>query len=179
MRRKSGELGQMVLGVALTAMTVLGAVAPVVSHADPSIMERWGSRAPRTCANQQAPARGAITAAAATQYFICKSEYISGTNLYLVENVRLQVGGPVPYTPNLGSFHGINVRVPLYPIRGSYRQYSCRNQLTEYSGPPGTNCAVYEHVNARGYCYKDPFGDWSCFMNDPYAQPRHGQAPPR
>jgi hypothetical protein len=131
-----------------------------------SVDPRFGARAPRTCANTKAPARGAITAELARKYFICNAEYVSGTNLYLVENVKLEIGRGTPYTPNKGSFHEINVRVPLYPIRGSLVSYSCRDRIREYSGPPNESCLVYDQTNATGYCYKTTFDDWKCYMSD-------------
>lgn len=127
---------------------------------------RYGTRGPRTCADTKAPASGAITAALATRYFICASEGISSGDLYLVENVKLEVGAGVPYTPNLGSFEAINVRVPLYPIRGSFTRYQCRDLVREYVGPAGQSCNVYNNVNATGYCYKTTFNDWKCMMAD-------------
>ncbi len=147
-----------------------------------SINGRYGARDPRTCRDTKAPASGAITAALASRYFICQAERIYSGHLYLVENLRLQVGGGVPYTPNLGAFESINVRVPLYPIRGSYLLYQCKDLVTEHVGPPGTNCNTYSHPNAMGYCYKTTFGDWRCYLADRSNNPadfRRGQAPPR
>ncbi len=91
----------------------------------PPIDPKFGARAPRTCTDKSAPASGPITAGWARKYFICKAESYSGSTLYLVENVKVQVGGGVPYTPNLGAFHEIDVTVPLYPIRGSLVSYTC------------------------------------------------------
>ncbi len=156
------------------AMSLLAAVAVSVAMVSlhpaaaqqGSMAARYGTRDPRPCASTNAPAGGAITAALAAQYFSCQAEAVSGGNLYLVENVRLQVGGGVPYTPNLGAFEAVNVRVPLYPIRGSYVQYQCRDLIREYVGPAGQSCNIYNHVNATGYCYRTTFGDWRCHMAD-------------
>ncbi len=159
---KSAKTARAVLlGIAIAAA---GAGPPALSQ---TVQERFGSRAPRTCPDQTAPARGAIKAAEAARYFICNAEYVTGSTLYLVENVNVrQVGGGVPYTPNLGAFREINVRVPLYPIRGSYVSYQCADKLAAYDRAPNTDCGVYEHPNATGYCYKTTFGDWSCHMSD-------------
>ncbi len=132
----------------------------------PPIDPRFGARAPRTCADKSAPARGAITAGWARKYFICKAEYEQGGSLHLVENVKVQVGGGVPYTPNLGAFPEIDVTVPLYPIRGSLVSYSCQNLITSHTGPPETSCYRYEQPNPKGYCYKTTFKDWDCYMAD-------------
>jgi hypothetical protein len=127
---------------------------------------RFGARDPRKCDDTKDPARGAITAALALKYLNCQMEYVSGGHLYLAENIKVEVGGGVPYTPNLGAFEAINVRVPLYPIRGSYLRYQCDDLKTEHVGPPDTNCTTYNQPKATGYCYKTTFGDWRCSMSD-------------
>ncbi len=158
-------------------------VANNVAPKPKSIRELFGSREPQKCKATKAPAKGAITAALAKKYFICQTEGLSGGKLYLLENVKLEVGGGVPYHPNLGAFEAINVRVPLYPIRGSYLSYQCSNLETEYIGGRGKNASRYNNPKATGYCYKNTFGDWRCFMADPNATSpenvRHYVAPPQ
>lgn len=127
---------------------------------------RFGARDPRTCKDTKAPTKGAITAALALKYINCQAEGISSNLLYLVENVKVEVGGGVPYDPTLGAFESINVRVPLYPIRGSLLKYQCKDLVTEHIGPPDTNCNTYNNLKATGYCYKTTFGDWKCAMAD-------------
>src|SRR5688572_3807290 len=86
-----------------------------------SISSRYGSRDPRTCEDTKAPARGAITAALALKYLNCQMEYVSGGgDLYLVENVKVEVGGGTPYAAIRGqrSLEEIDVKYPVYPIRG-------------------------------------------------------------
>jgi len=131
------------------------------------IFDRFGSRDPQTCANQNAPARGPITAEMAKKYFICNSEYIGGDLLYLVENVQVTVGGGIPYSAIRGqrSLSEIDVSSPVYPIRGSLLRYQCR-EITGDAVLQGENCATYNEPKATGYCYKTTFGDWNCFMTD-------------
>lgn len=144
---------------------------------------RFGARDQRTCDDTKAPAKGAITAALALKYLNCQMEGVWSGNLYLVENVKVEVGGGVPYTPNLGAFDSINVRVPLYPIRGSFVKYQCKDLETEHVGPPDTNCNTYNNPKATGYCYKTTFGDWKCNMADRSANKkenyRNNVAPPK
>jgi hypothetical protein len=99
------------------------------------------------------------------KYLNCQMEGIWSNDLYLVENVKVE-GGGVSYDPTLGAFDAINVRVPLYPIRGSFLRYQCQDPATAYVGPPDTNCAAYNNPKATGYCYKTTFGDWRCQMAD-------------
>lgn len=133
-----------------------------------SIGEKHGSREPRTCADKKAPARGAITAALATKYVICEREKVSGQYLYLVENVKVEVGGGRPYNPNSDlNVPEINVRLPIYAIRGSLTSYQCQEEDARFNHrAPGKNCAKYNEPEARGDCYKTVFGDWRCYMVD-------------
>ena len=174
----------------LVAATILAVLivgrftAAAQTSQDRSIFERYGSREPLTCKDQKAPAKGVITAALAAKYFICKAEKVSSNLLYLVENLKsVEVGGGVPYSPTLGAFEAINVRVPMYPIRGSFVLYQCRNLINEYVGPPGANCTTYNSPKATGYCYKTTFGDWSCYMSDRASGEsenyKRGVAPPK
>lgn len=149
-------------------------------------LNRFEARDPRVCENTNAPARGAITAVLAQKYLNCQMESISGSNLYLIENLKsVAVGAGMPYAALIGqrSFAEIDVKHPVYPIRGSYLQYQCSDPVTSYSGPPNTNCTTYSHPQAKGYCYKTTFADWRCTMQDPAAGNKdniiHGVAPPK
>lgn len=129
---------------------------------------RFGARDPRTCENTKAPAKGAITAALALKYLNCQMEGILSNDLYLVENVKVEVGGGISYAAIRGqySLDQIDVRTPVYPIRGSFLKYQCQDPETAYVGPPNTNCVTYNNPKATGYCYKTTFGDWKCNMTD-------------
>ena len=113
-------------------------------------------------------------------------EYVSGGDLYLVENLKsVEVGGGIPYAAIMGqrSFSEIDVNHPVYPIRGSFLRYRCRDLETEYVGPPDANCSTDNHPKATGYCYKTTFGDWRCQMGDRSSlekeNVRTGVAPPK
>src|SRR4028118_34194 len=87
-----------VMAIALISGVFLGAA---VAQVKKSIGERYGSREPHTCGNMKVPAKGPITAALAAKYFTCAAERVDGPNLYLVENVKVQVGASRPYNPNM------------------------------------------------------------------------------
>ncbi len=142
--------------------------APKPNPAQTAKTNRFGARDPRTCDNTKAPARGAITAALALKYLNCQMEGIWSNDLYLVENVKVEVGGGLSYAAIRGqySLDQIDVRVPVYPIRGSFLKYQCQDPETAYVGPPNTNCVTYNNPKATGYCYKTTFGDWKCNMTD-------------
>ncbi len=146
-------------------------------------MNAFGARNPRTCADTKAPTRGAITADLAKVYFICRAERFSGSDLYLVDRVSVEVGGGRPYNPRSDiNYAEIDVTVPIYPIRGSYLQHQCTRVFSE----PGTlynvgkNCASSDNRNATGSCYRTTFGDWRCSMFDinQTSADRHFQVPP-
>ena len=90
-----------------------------------SIGGKYRMRDPRICADTKAPAKGAISAALATKYFMCQGEQESSDLLYLVENVNIEVGGGIPYSAIMGqySLDQIDVKHPVYPIRGNYTSY--------------------------------------------------------
>lgn len=153
------------------------------SFAQTSVGANYGSREPRTCEDTKAPAKGAITAALAAKYLNCQMEGLSGGSLYLVENVKVEaVGGGIPYAAIMGqrSLSEIDVKYPVYPIRGSFLQYQCQNRLTA-ARVADANCNTYNNPKATGYCYKTTFGDWRCNMNDPAsgsAENIHHDVPP-
>lgn len=154
--------------VVLAAIAIVFTFGTVVAQGEKSISERYGSRDPRTCENTKAPARGAITAALALKYLNCQMEYVSGSGeLYLVENLKVEVGGGISYAAIMGqrSLSEIDTKFPVYPIRGSLLRYQCQNRLTA-ARVPTANCNTYNEPKATGYCYKTTFGDWSCYMND-------------
>lgn len=148
-----------------------------------TVGEVYGSREPRVCEDTKAPARGAITAVLALRYLNCQMDRVSGETLYLVENVKVEVGGGIPYAAIRGqrSLNEIDVNSPVYPIRGSVLRYQCGST---YGGEKTDNCDTYNEPNATGYCYKTTFGDWKCYMSDTAGgmQPlnmRKGVAPPK
>ncbi len=129
---------------------------------------KYGTRDPRTCENMKAPAKGAPSAALAAKYVICEIEKVSGPYLYLVENVKVEVGGGRPYNPNSDiNVPEINVKFPIYSIRGSLTKYQCYEVNPNFTvSAPSKNCTRYEEPKAKGDCYKTTFGDWRCYMTD-------------
>lgn len=153
--------------IAVFAVFTIVLIQSVIAQEKKTPGERYGSREPQTCLDMKAPARGAITAALATKYFTCQSEGIQGQYLYLVENVKTEVGAGRPYNPNMDlNVPEINVKFPLYPIRGSFTKYQCKDPQIDYIKIPGRTCNRTEMPNAKGFCYKTTFGDWSCNMLD-------------
>lgn len=170
--------------IAFAAIAIVFTFGIAAAQGEKSIFKRYGSRDPRTCEDTKAPARGAITAALAAKYLNCQMEKIVTNDLYLVENLKVEVGGGIPYAALTGrSFREIDVNYPVYPIRGSLLRYQCLVMGTLTDTLPGANCVTYNEPKASGYCYKTTFGDWRCYMTDPARNEkdniRYGVAPPK
>lgn len=172
MKKQINQRRQSLLLAAIAIICAFSAFSgAAVAQDEKSIAERYGSRDLRTCEDTKAPTRGAITAALALKYLNCQMEYVAGGgDLYLVENVKVEVGGGIPYAAIMGqrSLSEIDVKYPVYPIRGSLLRYQCQNRITA-ARLPDANCNTSNEPKATGYCYKTTFGDWRCYMNDPNA----------
>ena len=59
----------------------------------------------------------------------------------------------------------IDVRAPVYDIRGAFKEYQCGKPILGGGAYTAThNCNLYEQPQAAGTCYRDTFGDWHCLM---------------
>jgi hypothetical protein len=181
MKKQTIKRRQTSLLTTIATVFIFGAFTIAFAQENKSIAESYGSRDPRTCEDTKAPLRGAITAALALKYLNCQMENVSGGSLYLVENVKVDVGGGISYAAIMGqrSLSEIDTKYPVYPIRGSLLRYQCQNRLTA-ARVPDANCNTYNEPKATGYCYKTTFGDWRCYMNDPSNDPAniHHDVPP-
>lgn len=143
----------------------------------------YGSRDPVTCASRKAPASGAPSPAQVAQYVQCDpegGEGVRGHFIHLMTSVKAEIGAGRAFSPIADRMTDIDVRQPVYPIRGSYNWYQCGN--VRGGAPAGANCGLYVESNATGKCYKTTFGDWRCIMNDATAVakgPKFGVAPPQ
>ena len=163
MKRQNKQCRQYFLLATIAIIFLLGAFN--LSFAQKGVGAKYGSRDPRTCADKTLPKTGAPSAAQAAQYVICGHEHVVDV-LYLDEDVKAQVGAGRPYNMKEDyNVSGINVRLPVYPIRGSLKQYSCSPIRPDRSNL-NRNCTIYTAPNATGLCYKDTFGDWHCSLND-------------
>ena len=127
----------------------------------------YGARNPRTCASTKAPVSGPLSAQQAIQYVICGYEreaQIIDLSLYLLDNIKLELGSSRPYQPKTDSFADIDVRSPIYPIRGTYTTYMI-GRLYSSGENRGKNCNIYQNRPFTGVCYRTTFGDWSCLTS--------------
>src|ERR1700761_2204098 len=113
----------------ISVLTIIAGIilfgASVSVFAQAGLGKKYGARDPRTCTDKSQPKGNAIFADKAKEYFLC-SEYSSGQNLYLYDEVTLQTGKARPYNiredinaPN------IDTTIPVTPVRGSFKLYQC------------------------------------------------------
>ncbi|MGI8467905.1 MAG: hypothetical protein ACR2N3_05580 [Pyrinomonadaceae bacterium] len=163
MKKQNNQRRQHFLLAAIATIIMLGASASAFAQ---GIGAKYGSRDPQTCADTKTPARGAISAALATKYVICAQDGEQSSQLYLVENVKVTVGGGRPYNSFSDSYAtSIDTTAPVYPIRGSLDKYQC-DKVSAYMDNAKRNCTLYHEPKAEGKCYKTTFGDWYCSMHD-------------
>lgn len=83
----------------------------------------FGSRDPRPCADLTG---SVLTQQKALSSFICSDEQLGQTYLKLIENASLQLGNPRAYNFKEDyNLPNIDLAAKVYPIRGSFREYSC------------------------------------------------------
>lgn len=163
MKKQTNQRRQSLLLASIAAIFLCGAFSSTFAQA--GIGAKYGARDPRTCKDRTQPKGSAISADKAKEYFLC-SEYTSGQNLYLYDEVTVQVGKARPYNRNEDiNMPNIDTTVPVTPIRGSLKLYQC-SLVSDYMENRGKNCFVYDHPNAKGSCYKDSFAAWNCTMTD-------------
>jgi hypothetical protein len=132
----------------------------------------YGSREPHTCASRKAPASGAINAAQAKQYFQCDAEMVTtrsdGPALTLVTGVSVQVSAGRPFMMGYDDTgdnmdDGIDPQFAVYPIRGSFTEWTCYQPDASSSGH---NCGKIVMPHAKGICFMSNSREWHCRMTD-------------
>jgi hypothetical protein len=126
---------------------------------------QYGVREPTTCKSRTAPPSNAATA---KQYVLCDSEGFDGVeNMILLTDVNVQVAAARAFIYNQDSGHKqIDVKSPVYDIRGSYKEYQCgrpRGPANEFLATH--NCTLYDQPQAAGSCYRDTFREWHCSLH--------------
>ena len=125
---------------------------------------QYGARDPATCANRKVE----ITAETAKKLLACDSEgELMRDQLYLITDEVVQVGSPRAFNYQQDSIAtAIDVKQPVYDIRGSYKQYQCSRLSSEPNDYAKThNCNKYPAAaGGSGRCYTDTFGDKHCQM---------------
>ena len=166
MKIQNNQRRQSLLLATITIIFLLGAFHS--TFAQPGSGAKFGSRDVSTCDNTKAPTKGAITAALATKYARCAREKVDSGSIWLLEDLKIEVGGATAYNPKLQYPAEVDVRSPIYPLRGSYKTYACDAVSDdERNGNRGANCTVFVRTKAEGVCFKTTFGDWNCSIGGP------------
>ena len=157
------------------------ALAATAAHAQAGTGARYGARDARKC-HVPSPG-GAPSPAQAALAFVCRDEGVGATNaaLTLDDVARVEVGRARAYQHGTDSYQDIDVRRPLYPIRGSFVRYLCTRRDWVLTGQdPNRNCDAYAMAEAEGVCYTTTFGDLWCGLSGTGASDvRRNVAPPR
>ena len=172
---RSSQLLAIALFLLLVAMPAIGCAQK--KEAEPAaellvgdksgVGKNYGARDPLTCKSTKDPEKGPPSADQVRAYFISGFEQEKGTGtlgeLYLTENVKVEIGKGRPFEQGDGS-GDVDVHELIYPIRGSYTYYRCYPVNSVH--PLGKNSVKVEQPKAEGLCYKTTFGDWKCTMAD-------------
>ena len=142
----------------------------------------WGARDPAGCT--PLTQAGPPSAEQAVALMKCKREAaMASGELWLMENVVVQIGGARPYLEQYESvvMPDADVAKPVYPVRGSWTWAVCisRHDAAIGGGNPDLNCSESDVRDAKGACWQTTFGDWQCTMNGTTGATRQGTAPPR
>ena len=157
-------------------MKILIGLAMVASLATAqSVGAKYGSREPAVCPSLKEPVKGAPSAEQVRRYVICGAEGQSGSELFLLQDVKVEVGKGVPYRdiPQISRPGNADPDGLVYQIRGSLKRYMCARNSGDYLGK---NCRVYDEPKATGECHKDNFGDWQCSLKDLGSPDKYGTA---
>ncbi len=160
MKNQNNQRPQSILLAAIAAIFLFSAFGS--TFAQPGSGAKFGSRDLTTCADTKAPTKGAITAELAAKYARCTYEKADTNSIGLLEDVKIQVGGAVPFNPKTYPYAtDVDPKSPVYPLRGSYKTYTC-DAVSNAAENRGVNCTVYVSPKATGVCLKTTFGDWWC-----------------
>lgn len=164
----------------VTVLTIAGTLG--LAQAQPGAGRPYGSRDPFVCKAQKDPAKGAPSPSQLRQYVRCQMETGDGFKGMLLENVQAEAGTSRPYSAQTDSgASDIDVRQPVYPIRGTADYYNCAVLGVD---PPGSNCTLLKAQVFKGVCYKNTFGEWSCPSEYPnygtkWSEVKQGLPPPK
>lgn len=167
---------------AVVAGLLFGAVSATPVMAMPGDATEWGARDPGACPAIRLAA--APTSAQVTTMLRCRHETIerAGGALWLMENLNVAVGAPIPFVAAYNSFvmREADTRSQVYPIRGSWTWSVCMTRHDAgIRGNPDQNCYETDVQAAKGVCWKTSFGDWSCLLSGSSFGRRENTRPPR
>src|SRR5690348_861356 len=110
----------------LTTLTIV-LCASTFAAAQAGTGAKFGTRDPHTCASKKEPTSGAPSGARLEELVRCGSggEKVYDGQLFLLENLKAEIGKGRPYQASDSLAHNIDPSQPVYPIRGSFDKYQC------------------------------------------------------
>jgi hypothetical protein len=166
----------LVCSVVISTLVLTQEAAALAGDATP-----YGARNPVAC--RSIALSSAPTPAQAAEMVRCNHESInSGSGeLWLIENLRITVGGAMPFVTayNQWSMPEADVRSRVYPLRGSFMRSVCKSRRDAgIYGNPDLNCYESDSADAKGVCWKTSFGDWRCLLTGAASGRREPTRPP-
>jgi hypothetical protein len=135
----------------------------------PQMSAEYQARQPRLCKALLAPP-SQNQAAILVQ---CTMDQDRPAGLFLMQNVKVQLGAPRSYAPETDKdLAEIDTSAPIFPLSGSLTVYWC-SPVTAMT-PAGTGCMVSPTPYAVGKCWRTTFGDWKCNLLGPAPSSRSG-----
>ena len=135
----------------------------------PQLSAEYQTRQPRLCKAVTAPP----TLRQAAALIQCTMDQDRPTGLFLMQDVRIEMGRPRDYVPETDSnLAEIDLTAPIFPLVGSLTVYWC-SPITAMT-PAGRGCTVSPTPVAVGKCWRTKFGDWKCNLLGPAPDSRSG-----
>ena len=143
----------------------------------------WGARDPAGCpslSQTEPPSRKQAVALLRCTHEVA---YDASGELWLLENVDVQIGEPVPFEEMYFEYvlTDADIFAATYPLSGSFTRTVCITQHDAgISGvDPSLNCSEFDVAEAKGVCWFTSFADWRCLMTGPVTETRKPTAPPQ
>jgi len=118
----------------------------------------WGARVPRVCGRVTSPPN----AAQATALIQCHMDHATRENLFLMQNVKVQMSGTHPVGPMDGVEDNIDNRSKVYDLHGSHDYYNCAPINESVMHNTGKNCYVTHSASTGGECWMVHDGSYHC-----------------
>jgi hypothetical protein len=140
---------------------------------------QWGARDPVTDCPDFRDAEPPAIDGVMTLFRCSREEITSGDELWLVEDLVIEVGAGrenAGYN-ELMAMPNADTTKPVYPLSGSWTWVACRDP--KYTTDPALNCARAEVRKAQGACWMTTDGLWRCNMTGTTGSRTEGHPPPK
>ena len=133
--------------------------ADAASLSGPAVFSAfWGTRMPRECAAVTTPPN----AAQATALIQCHMDHATREDIYLMENIHIQMSGTHQVGPLDGVEDNIDNSSKAYDLQGSHDYYDCAPINESVMHNTGKNCFVTHSASTTGECWRVHDGTYHC-----------------